>query len=313
MLFIVFNRLDSTRQVFARIREARPAHLLIVADGPRNDRPGEAAVCEKVLRTVLDGIDWPCRIDTDISTRNLGCGRRIFSGLQWAFTLVESAIILEDDCVPAPTFFPYCDQMLERYRNEPSVMMVGGTNVSATANRSSNQYLFSQHSLIWGWATWRRAIAGHSQEMGWWRRTVHPREVRQRALNWKEALFIIEWFDAHLHDPLRGWDCQWFAQLYLNRGLCVVPRANLISNVGLIGASTRHRNRNHLLPLGEMTFPLEDTPLVRDKAYDLEFVERARLFGGWIFGRIAAKAFRSPAGWLLRRLWHTISRRPRGR
>src|SRR5262245_26909140 len=125
--FIVFNRPDLTERVFAEIARARPPKLLVVADGPRPDVAGEAEKCV-ATRAIIDRVDWQCDVLTNYSDRNLGCGRRPSSGLRWVFEQVEEAIILEDDCLPHPTFFQFCEELLERYRDDKRVMHISGNN-----------------------------------------------------------------------------------------------------------------------------------------------------------------------------------------
>ena len=131
---IVFNRPEATRRVFAAVAAARPSRLLIVADAPRTDRPGERQRCEEVLK-IVSAVDWPCTVETNLASENLGCRRRVKSGLDWVFSLVEEAIILEDDCLPDPSFFPYCSQLLERYRDCGQVGIISGApDASPTAD-----------------------------------------------------------------------------------------------------------------------------------------------------------------------------------
>jgi hypothetical protein len=114
IVFLIFNRPEETARTFAAIRAVRPARLLVVADGPRAGRRGEEELCRRT-RSVIDGVDWPCEVLRNFSGANMGCGRRVASGFDWAFAQVEEAIILEDDCLPDPSFFPYCAELLERW------------------------------------------------------------------------------------------------------------------------------------------------------------------------------------------------------
>src|SRR6266404_4767750 len=128
LAFIVFNRPDLTAKVFERIREARPEHLLVVCDGPRKDVATDAQRVAEVRALIANGVDWPCKVVRNYAETNMGCRERAASGLNWVFSLTEEAIILEDDCLPDPSFFPYCEEMLERYRDTPEVMHINGTN-----------------------------------------------------------------------------------------------------------------------------------------------------------------------------------------
>ncbi len=167
-VFLIFNRPAETFRVFDAIREARPEKLLIVADGPRPTRPGEAALCNET-REVLDRVDWSCQVLSNFAETNMGCGRRVASGLDWAFEQVEEAIILEDDCLPDSSFFPYCGELLERYRADERIMMISGNNFQNGASRTADSYYFSQLPHCWGWATWRRAWRHYDFVMQDWR------------------------------------------------------------------------------------------------------------------------------------------------
>ena len=156
IVFLIFNRPDTTKRVFEAIRQAKPKKLLVVADGPRDDRQGEAEKCAAV-RSIIDTVDWDCKVLTNYADVNLGCGLRVSSGLDWVFEQVEEAIILEDDCLPHPSFFPFCEEMLDLYRHDERIMHIAGTNSLEEWKSDVQSYHFSYTGGIWGWATWQRA------------------------------------------------------------------------------------------------------------------------------------------------------------
>jgi hypothetical protein len=133
---LIFNRPDTTERVFKAIAQAQPLKLLVVADGPRDGRPGEATLCEQT-RAVITQVDWPCQVITNFADNNMGCKLRVASGIDWIFEQVEEAIILEDDCLPDPSFFRFCDEMLERYRDNERVGMVSGGNLQFGQTRGT--------------------------------------------------------------------------------------------------------------------------------------------------------------------------------
>ncbi len=246
--FMIFNRPDTTAQVFAAIRQARPPKLLVVADGPRVDRPGEAESCAAV-RAVIDGVDWPCEVLINFAAENMGCKRRISSGLNWVFSQVEGAIILEDDCLPHPDFFPFCEKMLERYRDDERIMMIGGTNYLLDCLKIEEGYCFSRYFAIWGWATWRRAWEKYDLNMEEW-----PRYKKEGALKvfYSQRFmqrFVSDMFDDAQTGRCTTWDVQWFYTCLFNNALSITPRVNLISNVGLVGTHTSGDTRNNSFPV----------------------------------------------------------------
>jgi hypothetical protein len=226
---IIFNRPDTTQRVFEAIARARPATLLVVADGPRADRPGEAERCA-AARAVIDGVDWDCRVLTDYSPVNLGCRRRVSSGLDWVFSQVEDSIILEDDCLPHPDFFSFSEAMLERHRHDERIMAVGGSNLAAGRIRGDASYYFSRHCHIWGWATWRRAWRHYDVAMNALPALLDRLDdyypVPAEAAHWRQM------FGATHAGLIDTWDYQWQFAIMRRHGLTIVPNANLVSNIG---------------------------------------------------------------------------------
>ena len=150
----IYNRPDLTQTVFEAIARAKPKRLLVVADGPRFSE--ETEKCNQA-RDVIDGVNWECEVLTNFSDKNLGCGRRVASGIEWVFSEVEEAIFLEDDTLPAASFFPYCQALLEHYRHDERIMTINGNNFQSGQSRTDYSYHFSKYCACWGWASWRRA------------------------------------------------------------------------------------------------------------------------------------------------------------
>lgn len=274
--FFIFNRPEPTAAVFARIAAARPSKLLVVADGPRSDRPGEAQRCAAARAAVLDRIGWPCEVLTHFSEANLGCRRRVSSGLDWVFSQVESAIILEDDCLPDPSLFRFFDEMLTRYRDDERIMMISGFNPLRDGWKSaSQQYHFSFCGSIWGWASWRRAWQFYDVDMRLW----GSDEIRERV---KDVLADPQIYASRLalYDKVKAgeidtWDFQWSFARLIQSGLSVVPARNLIANIGF-GADATHTKKSNAImedvPTVAMNFPLRYHEYVAvDREYDRAF------------------------------------------
>ncbi len=264
VLFLVFNRPEHAAQVFARIREARPPKLLVVCDGARTNRPDDIEKVAAVRQLIDQGIDWPCEVLRDYATQNLGCRQRIATGITWAFSQVEEAIILEDDCLPDPSFFTYAEAMLTRYRHDPRVMHISGNNLTAPHRRSPSSYWFSHHPWIWGWATWRRAWQHYDANMSTWDARL-PALKSSFASSWERAFWIAAYEEAR-HDLTRAgtWDFPWVYTCRSLDGLCIFPRENLIENLGFGGDSTHtttemNRLRLPTHSLGPITPPPTQT------------------------------------------------------
>ncbi len=257
--FFIFNRPEETAQVFAEIRRAQPTKLFIIADGPRSET--ERKLCEST-RSVVSNIDWHCEIIKNFSEKNLGCGKRISSGLDWVFSQTEKAIILEDDCVPDQTFFQFCEEMLERYKDDERVMHIAGTYMQEgnSGFHEQGSYYFSIISNIWGWATWRRAWRKYDFNMHQWP-SLKKTDKLQQWFNHPAAYerFSNVWDQYYRHE-IDSWDGQWTFCCLANHGLCINPCTNLITNIGFNSRGTHFKGGATELgnkPLQEMQFPLQ--------------------------------------------------------
>lgn len=276
---IVFNRPATTARVFAAIREARPQQLLVVADGPRTNRPDDIKKCTEV-RHIVEQVDWPCKVLKNYSAINLGCRLRVSSGLDWVFDQVAEAIILEDDCLPDTTFFRFCQEMLNLYRYNERVMMVSGSNLLGEWKSTAQSYHFSAAGGIWGWASWRRAWQYYDVEMVLWSDSASRLKVSD-VLGGGELYRIrsID-FDRAAAGHVDTWDYQWsFAQL-LQSGLAVVSAVNLISNIGFNVDATHTVNPGTIYantPATPCQFPLKINLLDSvDQDYDAAVLKLAR-------------------------------------
>ena len=230
--FIIFNRPDTTERVFAEIAKAKPPKLLVVADGARTNKIGEE---EKVAatRAIIQRVDWDCEVLTNFSEVNLGCKVRVSSGIDWIFEQVEEAIILEDDCLPDPTFFRFCQEMLERYRHDQRIGMISGDNFQFGQTRNNDSYYFSKYVHIWGWATWRdKWQNSYDVELKKWPTVSNGNYLVDILGNKKEAANWSKTFDSMYKGEIDTWDYQWVFANWLEGRVNVMPNVNLISNIG---------------------------------------------------------------------------------
>lgn len=266
----IFNRPETTARVFERIAQAKPSQLLVVADGARADRPGEAERCA-AARALVSHVTWDCEVRTNFSDENLGCRQRVSTGLDWVFDVVESAIVLEDDCLPDPTFFPFCAEMLDRHRDDTRIGVISGNNFQRDTNRSPYSYYFSRYVHIWGWASWRRTWRQYDVAMKLWpevRDTDLLLDVagsRRSAEGWRAR------FDAVHNGSLDTWDYQLTFTCWMQHMLCIIPNVNLVSNVGFGPTATHTLDDGPLanVPVRPMSFPLRHPPyVIRDLVAD---------------------------------------------
>lgn len=244
--FMVFNRPHLTRRVFERIAKARPQQLLVVADGPRYRE--EASSCEEV-RAVIEEVNWDCDVLTNFSEQNMGCRKRISSGLEWIFSQVEEAIILEDDCLPAESFFGFCQALLEYYRVDNRIMHISGNNCQLRINRTESSYYFSKYPHAWGWATWKRAWKYYDVHMISWPEFKRTGMLELICEDAREIEYWEEIFDRTFAGLLDTWDYQWIYACWCQNGLSILPNVNLVSNIGFGGGGTHTHRATRLSQL----------------------------------------------------------------
>jgi hypothetical protein len=291
VVLIVWRRPETTAQVLAAIRAAGPRRLLIVADGPRPGQAEDRAGCDAVQRLVA-GVDW-CDVTVDAAGEHLGLKRRVESGLDWVFGREESAIVLEDDCVPHPDFFPYCDELLERYRSEPRVLAMSGSRLLPFESPGPASYVFSRYPLIWGWATWRRAWRLHEPGLAAWPALRDAGWLRRLLGDDRAAAYWAHLFQKEYEQP-RTWDYAWTLTCWRHGGLAAVPRVNMVSNIGFGGTATHRgdpRDWRASQPARPIGLPLAHPASVsRDPATD-EALERVTFSGDLVrlMARIQAR------------------------
>ena len=277
VLFVIFNRPTTTKQVFEAIRKVKPTKLYIAADGPRERRPDDAMKCAESKR-IATAIDWPCEVHTLFREKNLGCGEGPATAITWFFEHETEGIILEDDCLPSPSFFPYCAEMLARYRDDNRIMEIGGNNLETPNVREQEySYGFSNHIYIWGWATWRRAWKLHDFRMNHYKEIAHKGYLNHHYKTNVEHDFFNYIFEKMYEGDDKTnrktiWDYQWQFACTINSGLIVVPNRNLVRNLGFGTDATNTLNPNGVgynLPAEEMDFPLKHPEFVMvDKERD---------------------------------------------
>lgn len=258
IVLIIFNRPDTTRRVFEAVRRARPEKLFIIADGARSDRPGEAEKCTEV-RTIIEQVDWDCELHKEYSDINLGCKKRVSSGLNKAFKEVDRAIILEDDCLPNPSFFLFCEELLGRYQDDERIMSITGTNLLHEWESNRQSYHFSYYFNCWGWATWRRAWSLYDVEMKLWQVPVVQARVRDVIADDQQFFNRKRFLDDTYGGRIDSWAFPFFFACLRNSGLTVTPSLNLVKNIGHSPDASRTKNLRDPranLPLFDMEFPL---------------------------------------------------------
>ncbi|MDJ0579615.1 TylF/MycF/NovP-related O-methyltransferase [Crocosphaera sp.] len=241
--FLIFKRPELTQKVFNAIAQVKPRKLLVVADGPASEEDEEK--CRKT-RAIIQQVDWDCEVLTNLSDKNLGCQQRISSGLNWVFSQVEEAIILEDDCLPDLSFFKFCQTLLDYYRHDERIMHISGNNFQLGQSRTQDSYYFSQYPHIWGWATWRRAWKHYDVTMKDWPEFRQSDSLASVFPDSHEQKYWTDLLERTYQGEINTWDFPWGYSCWAQNGLTILPDVNLVTNIGF-GIDATFKKENHPL------------------------------------------------------------------
>jgi hypothetical protein len=290
ILFIVFNRLDTTKNVFESIRKARPSKLYVAADGPRASRNGELVITKNVRTYIESNIDWSCEIKTFYYDSNQGCKRAVSSAIRWFFSQEEQGIVLEDDCIPSLSFYYFCQELLERYKNDSRIGMISGYNWLNTYPCIAS-YHFSTGGPIWGWASWKRVAESFDPDNPVLRNPLLRKWLIDSTGDTVESDYLYHQTIRNLECGSHGtWDFSWGVLQKINFQLAIVPANNLIRNIGYTSDATHAQSANSPLfkvPLQEIEFPLKHPePIIADKRFSMQL---GRIHCGPVWQRVLKK------------------------
>ena len=294
--FIVFNRPELTQLVFNQIALAKPQVLLVIGDGPRSSHPDDS---DKVAttRAIIQQVDWPCKVLTNFADTNMGCKYRVSSGLSWVFEQTEQAIVLEDDCIPDPSFFIYCEAMLDRFRNDDRIVAISGNNFQTGQRWGTDSYFFSKYFHCWGWATWRRSWKNFDSSITSWPKFQTTGGMTSLADSSTEDMYWTKIMDQEYRCEIDSWAYAFLYMCWAQGQLTILPNTNLVSNIGFGEDGTHTKNINEK----KANFPIENigplrhpTLRVRDKAADryifTNYFEGKRIHGlKWLRRRLRHK------------------------
>lgn len=275
VLFLVFNRPEPTRKVFQAIRAYQPDRLYVAADGPRPHKEGEIERCAEV-KEIASKVDWPCQVYTKYREKNLGCGLAVSEAITWFFEMEEMGIILEDDCLPEPAFFPFCAELLERYKYDRRIMQIDGSNYLYNGLESGQySYHFSKFGSIWGWASWRRAWDLYDIEMSDLQHLITSGTFSHIFEHKEEERTILKELSSIVDGRVDTWDYQWTYSKLVQSGLSLIPAVNMIQNLGF-GQMATHtfdiNDKRKFVPVGNVSYPLKHPGFViRDVEADARF------------------------------------------
>jgi len=263
VLFLIFNRPGPTQKVFNEIKKARPARLFVAADGPREAGEGgsrdDIEKCRQA-RDIMKQIDWECELKTLSREKNLGCCKAVYTAIDWFFEHVEQGIILEDDCVPSQSFFRFCGELLDRYKDDPGVWQINGNNFHSPYVRSGFDYHFSYYPHVWGWATWKRAWKHRIMAKEAYMKIYDPEKLKRLKWTGREKWIQMNRLFKSFSGEIDTWDYQWHFTVFMNEGLAAVPKQNQVSNIGFDKDATHTKGispRKTSLARYNIEFPLQ--------------------------------------------------------
>jgi len=283
VFLVFFNRPEPLKKVFESIRMARPSKLFLCQDGAREGNKSDLENINK-CREIVSNIDWECEVYHDYSKSNLGCGMRIFSGITNAFKKVDRLIIIEDDIVANQSFYRFCEELLEKYRDDKRINMISGMNHMGIYDKTKKDYFFTESGSIWGWATWKRAWEQVEYDMPYIEDKDLMNNLYNSLSNKQKAIKLIKTGEERRKilsngQKLSAWSYQAGMGMYLNNQVNIVPKYNLISNIGLTEESVHAVNDLKKIPKGlqrvffaptyELNFPINHPKyMINDKYYE---------------------------------------------
>lgn len=245
ILFIIFNRPDTTFRVFETIKMAKPSRLYIAADGPRKTHSDDLNLCNDA-RKVIDLIDWSCDIYTKLSDENLGCGKSVSSAITWFFETEQEGIILEDDCLPHLDFFFYCQELLDVYRENSFIGMISGNNFQNGKSRNNFSYYFSQYGSIWGWATWKRTWEKFNLRICIESFDTVNLSISKIFSSKSEIVYWMKIASLMKNSKIDSWAYPFTFCLWINNLLSIVPNTNLVTNIGFDARGTHTKDPKNI-------------------------------------------------------------------
>ncbi len=271
VLLLGFNRPALLARVIDHVRAAEPPRVYLAVDGARVGRAGEQEAV-RATQALASSLDWGCSVQTLFQPENLGCGRGVSTAVTWFFDHEQRGIILEDDLLPRSTFFPYCEELLDRYETDERVFAVSGCNYvpEEFITHPEDAYRFSRIPHIWGWATWRRSWSRYDWNIAGWRDRLPPNRLYESS--GRSILGTAYWwstFELMARHHVDTWDAQLVFAAMANRGLTATPNVNLVENIGF-GADATHtvRQPDHLLGTTEVLLPMSPVDVVVDERAD---------------------------------------------
>ena len=300
VVILFFNRPDHFRQVFDEVRKARPSRLFLYQDGPRmvdsdgqpvsdpqqsKDHEGIMA-CRSIVSD--EQIDWDCDVQRNYQEKNQGCDPSNYLAQKWAFSMADKCIVMEDDDIPSQSFFPFCKEMLDRYENDDRITMITGLNVDEITPCMPYDYFFASTFSISGWASWRRVIDQWDETYSFLDDAFNMEQLSDYIKERKQQKDFIDFCRYHRKIGKPYYETIFHAAIFFNSGLSIVPRVNMINNLGAYGEGVHLSGTNATMPRAyrrifemdkhELNFPLRHPRYVIE---NVKYKERLFRIQGW--------------------------------
>lgn len=291
ILFLVFNRIATTKKVFKSISNAKPPRLYIASDGPRLNRSDDDINVKAVRDFINQNINWDCEVKYLYRDNNLGCKEAVSEAITWFFDNEEQGIILEDDCLPSDSFYLYCQELLNKYKHHDDVYVISGDGRSTNRFKISGDYAFIKYPLIWGWASWSRVWKNYDKNIADWpdNKETLPSKISN---NYPTRVFWLDTFNKMYSKSIDTWDYQFSYLVLKNSAKCIIPAKNLISNIGF-GSDATHTKDKFSTSANvisyEISFPLKEDISAKDSDYLNNFYDKNEFSKKNIFERIKTK------------------------
>lgn len=285
ILFIIFNRPDTTKQTFEAIKKIKPTKLYVAADGPRESVSTDKTRCEET-RKIIEHVDWPCEVKTLFQEKNLGCKWGMITAIDWLFKNEEKGIILEDDCVPGESFFNFCTELLDYYKDNEEIMHISGNNYQDGVKRGDGSYYFSKYTSSWGWATWRRAWSKFHPALENFSFFDKNNLIKNIPISKDAGKFWIKNFRYTMRRS-DNWDSLWMYTVWLNDGMSIIPNENLVKNIGFGEDATHTKEKTVETDINNLGTIKHPSSIILNEEAD-EYVYR-KLFHRSLFKRVVDK------------------------
>ena len=270
ILVVIYNRVEFTHDLFDILHDLRPSKLYVAADGAKQEDKYDYPHCLEARCVFMP--EWECEMNTLYKDAHLGKSAMVAAAMSWFFEHETEGIVLFDDTLPHPDFFPFCKWMLEKYRDDPRIMHIGGTNMLRKPEKYVEEsYYFSAYPATWGFATWKDKWKGFDLKMKELENIEFSDLTTQYQFKSKVVNFWKRRFNLLKTENIDIWEYQYIFHLWFKNGYCITPARNLVQNRGFHPRKRRLRKLNRPT---QSVLPIRENPQVERNLKADRFVFR---------------------------------------